>query len=172
MSKWRNCQYPMMASTPKQNVEEPAARPSRPSVKLTALDVPTMTKTASTIHPVAVRFQPGNENRVNERFAEVCTQLIAKTAKTTAITSCPTNLARLFSPRFRSLRIARKSSVKPSSDDATVTSTARIPERVKTTDVPMWPMAYPMTAAKTMTTPPIVGIPDLCWWVETYSLTW
>src|ERR1700677_54856 len=131
----------MMASTPKQNVDDPAANPSSPSVKFTALDVPTMMKTASTIHPPAVRFHPGKEYRVKERSAEVCTQLMAKTAKTTAITSCPTNLPRLFSPKFRSLRMATKSSAKPNSADATMTSTAKMPERVKTTEVPMWPMA-------------------------------
>ena len=40
----------MMESTAKQNVPEPAARPSTPSVMFTALDAPTMTSTAKT-HP-------------------------------------------------------------------------------------------------------------------------
>ena len=37
MSKCRYCQYPMMARQAKQKVADPAARPSRPSVRFTAL---------------------------------------------------------------------------------------------------------------------------------------
>ena len=46
MEKCRKIQYPMMESTAKQNVPDPAASPSTPSVMFTALDEPTMTRTA------------------------------------------------------------------------------------------------------------------------------
>ena len=51
MLTWRKIQYPMIERTKKQNVPDPAARPSTPSVMLTALDAPTMTSTAKTIQP-------------------------------------------------------------------------------------------------------------------------
>ncbi len=51
MATCRKIQYPMIESTKKQNVPEPAARPSTPSVMLTAFDVPTMTRTAKMTQP-------------------------------------------------------------------------------------------------------------------------
>ena len=47
-----------MESTAKQKVPEPAARPSTPSVMLTAFDVPTMTTTAKTTQPTWPRLMP------------------------------------------------------------------------------------------------------------------
>src|ERR1700722_8617307 len=95
----------MIAKTPKQNVPEPAAKPSRPSVKFTAFELATITNIASRTQPTDVRFQPGRENRVNDRLVDVWTQSIDRTAKIAAITSWPTILPRLLSPRFRALRI-------------------------------------------------------------------
>src|ERR1700733_9857084 len=95
----------MIARTPKQNVPEPAARPSRPSVKLTAFELEMMTNSASAIHPPDVKFQPGSEKRVKDRFVDVCTQSIESTANAAAISNCPMNLPRLLSPRLRALLI-------------------------------------------------------------------
>ena len=63
-----------MESTPKQKVADPAARPSRPSVRLTAFDVATMTIAARRNQPADVRLHPGSEKRVKDRSVDVCTQ--------------------------------------------------------------------------------------------------
>ena len=47
-----------MESTAKQNVPDPAASPSTPSVMFTALDVPTMTRTAKITHTTWPRLIP------------------------------------------------------------------------------------------------------------------
>ena len=47
-----------MARIAKPNVADPDARPSSPSVRFTALEVPTITKTAHTTHPTLPRFTP------------------------------------------------------------------------------------------------------------------
>jgi hypothetical protein len=65
----------MIASTPKQNVPDPAARPSRPSVRFTAFDARDDHEHAPAgSTPTAVRFHPGSENRVKDRSVDVCTQ--------------------------------------------------------------------------------------------------
>ena len=76
-----------MDKTPKEKAPDPAARPSRPSVRFTALEEAITTKMARTIHPTIVRFQPGRLTRVKERCVEVPTQVMARTAKATAMTS-------------------------------------------------------------------------------------
>jgi len=68
-------------------VPDPAANPSRPSVKLTAFELAMITNNASRIHPIDVRFHPGSEKRVNDRFVDVWTQSIANTANTTAMSN-------------------------------------------------------------------------------------
>ena len=86
MLSWRKIQYPMIASTAKQNVEAPAASPSTPSVMLTAFDVPTMTTTAKTTQPIWPRSTPGTLERVKESAVEVWAQCKASSAKSTATT--------------------------------------------------------------------------------------
>ena len=61
----------MIANTPKQNVPDPAASPSSPSVRFTAFELEMITRIARTIHPIDVRFQPGSENLVNDKLVDV-----------------------------------------------------------------------------------------------------
>ncbi len=91
----------MIERTKKQNVPEPAARPSTPSVMLTAFDAPTMTSTAKMTQPTFPMLMPMASERVNERAVEVCAHCTARMAKTSAHTNCATDFARLFSPRLR-----------------------------------------------------------------------
>src|ERR1700685_472924 len=101
MEKCRKIQYPMIESTAKQKVPDPAARPSTPSVMFTALDAPTMTTTANTIQPTGPRLTPITSMRVNDNAVEVWAQYTASTAKTSAQATCAPDLPRLFSPRLR-----------------------------------------------------------------------
>ena len=101
MLSWRKIQYPMIASTAKQNVEAPAASPSTPSVMLTAFDVPTMTSTAKTTHPTCPRLIPGTLRRVKESAVDVWAQCKASSAKRTAQPTWAADFARLFNPRLR-----------------------------------------------------------------------
>ncbi len=79
----RKIQYPMIARTAKQKVDDPAARPSTPSVRLTALEVPTMTTTAKITHPTCPSSIPGTVIRVNDSAVEVWAQCSANSAKST-----------------------------------------------------------------------------------------
>ena len=84
MYSCRKIQYPMMERTAKQNVPDPAANPSTPSVMFTALEVPTMTTTANTTQPTEPRLIPMGSARVNESAVEVWAQCTASSAKTMA----------------------------------------------------------------------------------------
>jgi hypothetical protein len=55
----------MTTKAAKAKIDEPAARPSRPSVRLTALVVAAMSSTAQTAHPWEIS-SPGESKRVNE----------------------------------------------------------------------------------------------------------
>ena len=100
MATCRKIQYPMIDSTAKQNVPDPAASPSTPSVMLTALDVPTMTRTAKIDPPDLPEVDAdGTSDRVKESAVEVCAQCTASTAKTSAQTSCAAELRRACSAR-------------------------------------------------------------------------
>ena len=68
----------------KQKVAEPEASPSSPSVRFTALAVPTITKTAHTIHPTLPRSIPKESQRVNDRWVLTPAQCSAARAKPTA----------------------------------------------------------------------------------------
>ena len=94
----------MMESTAKQKVPEPAASPSTPSVMFTALEVPTMTRTAKTTHPTWPEVDAEASARVNDSAVEVWAQCTASSAKTSAHTSWAADLARLLSPRLRRWR--------------------------------------------------------------------
>ena len=58
MPRCRYCQYPMMARQAKQNVDDPAARPSRPSVRFTALAAAAMITVAHTTHNPVPMWKP------------------------------------------------------------------------------------------------------------------
>ncbi len=91
----------MMDSTAKQNVPEPAARPSTPSVMLTALDAPTITITAKSTQSHSPRSMPMASARVKESAVEVWAQCTASSANTSAQISWAADFPRLFRPRLR-----------------------------------------------------------------------
>ena len=151
----------MMARTEKQNVDEPAANPSRPSVRFTAFDVPTITSTAKTIQPALPSCQPGSVARVTERVVAVWTQKTASTAKMVPNKSCKSDFARLFRPRLRRFLTLVMSSRKPMSPKPATAKHTSAPALVNPTWVPMWPSRNPTIIAPTITMPPIVGVPAL-----------
>src|SRR2546429_284893 len=80
---------------------EPAARPSRPSVRFTALDAPTIMATANTPHPHGPRSMCVDVERVKPKWVLAWTQLTASHANPTATISWPAILPRLLRPRLR-----------------------------------------------------------------------
>src|SRR4051812_21779471 len=131
----------MIASADRANVDEPAASPSRPSARLTALDVPTISRIAQMTHShVGIGLVISEFQRVNERFVFTCAYRRATKQKRPADASCPTTLARLLSPRLRSLRTLIQSStspVIPAPTKATITASAP--------HVKIWPCPCPAT---------------------------
>src|SRR3954452_16730339 len=95
----------MIASADRANVEEPAARPSSPSARFTAFDVPTISRIAQMTHShVGIGFTISESQRVNDRFVFTCAYRRATKQNSPADATWPTTLARLFRPRLRSLR--------------------------------------------------------------------
>ena len=92
---------------------------------LTALDVPTMTRTAKTTHPTWPRSMPGTVERVNDSAVEVWAQCRASSAKSTAQPTWAADFARLFNPRLRLWRTLIQSSRKPMRPKSTTAMTAR-----------------------------------------------
>ena len=74
MVKWRYCQYPMMARQAKQKVADPAASPSRPSVRFTALAAAAMMSVPHTTHTPVPMCSPIELYRVNESVVEAWAQ--------------------------------------------------------------------------------------------------
>ena len=115
----------MIESTAKHKLAEPAARPSRPSVRLTALEVPTRTNTAKTTQPTWPRCQPGELALVNDSDVDVWAQCTANSAKKAATATWAASFARLLRPRLRLLRTLSQSSRKPTTPESPTTMTTR-----------------------------------------------
>ena len=62
---WRKPQKPMTVKAKKPRMAEPAARPSSPSVRFTALTVAKMIRPAHSTQPTLPSSQPGRSARVN-----------------------------------------------------------------------------------------------------------
>ncbi len=84
---------------------DPEARPSRPSVRFTALAEAMMMRTAHTPQPQPPRSMPSS--RAKASLVEMPTQWMHSMVKVTATRSCPADLARLLRPRFRWNRMPR-----------------------------------------------------------------
>ena len=82
-------------------------------MRLTALEVPTTTNTAKTVHPHCPSCRPGVAERVNDKAVEVWAQCRASSAKSRATATWAPALARLFSPRLRRWVTLIRSSAKP-----------------------------------------------------------
>ncbi len=143
---------------------DPAASPSRPSVRFTALVVPMMSRTVTTAQPTLPTGMPGWSKRVKPIV--VCTTVSCNRpmAKAMATTSRPSTLVRLVSPRLRSRDTLIQSSARPTSPAPTINASSSRPDRVKTVPWGAWATRYPATTAATMARPPIVGVPALTVW--------
>ena len=138
---------------PSSSATAPEARPSRPSVRFTALVHAAMTmntNTRNTIMPS--QAGPGARfhvvmSRAKDRFVEpgvmpeASGNCSSSTPKISAAASWPTSFAVLFSPRLRPLYSLMKSSAKPSAPMARVRKSTSRPEAEG--PAPVWkkPMA-------------------------------
>ncbi|GIU89587.1 MAG: hypothetical protein KatS3mg010_0686 [Acidimicrobiia bacterium] len=95
----------MTTKAERDSADDPAASPSRPSVKLTAFDIAYTTNTAQSTQPTSPKSKPSG--RVNDRLVETSTQSIAITANTTETATIPTVFPRFRRPRFRRWRTDR-----------------------------------------------------------------
>src|SRR6202035_311562 len=103
----------MTARTAKQNVDDPAARPSSPSVRLTAFALATTTNEAKITHTAGPTCHPGRLYLVKEIAVVAPAHFHAASAKPTATRTCAANFVRLLRPRLRALRTPMRSSAKP-----------------------------------------------------------
>ena len=100
----------MMARQAKQKVDAPAARPSRPSVRFTALAEATMTTVAQTTHKPVPMWNPIESYRVNDSVVVAWAQYTASNENSTPRPIWAPNLARLLRPRLRRWRTLIQSS--------------------------------------------------------------
>ena len=77
----------MIDSTAKQNVPDPAANPSTPSVMFTALEAPTMTRTAKITQSTEPMSIPMASDRVKDSAVDVWAQSTDRIAKASAHTN-------------------------------------------------------------------------------------
>ena len=125
----RNCQNAISVKAPNTSADEPAARPSSPSVRFTALDAPTMSRK---IQSVNMPWLTGNSMvPITEMLRDIPAQFGPSHANATAMSACPPNFVVLFSPRLRRRRSLIRSSAKPTSDIATKVASSRIPVAVQ-----------------------------------------
>src|SRR4051794_34345454 len=96
-----------------ENDAEPPARPSRPSVRFTALVAPRSSSTAHTPHRTGDRWMPVVPTRVKERSVLTFTFSVAIHANATPTSKRPANFVRLLSPRLRALLTLITSSMRP-----------------------------------------------------------
>ena len=127
-----------MARQPKAKVAEPAASPSSPSVRFTALEVAMITAPANRAQPTLPRSMGMVPFRVKDSMVLTLTQRTASTAKALATTSCPVSLARLLRPVLCWRLTLIQSSVSPTRPAPTMVRMMSTPERVKTTPGPRW----------------------------------
>jgi hypothetical protein len=98
---------------------------------LTAFVVPRISNTASTIQPTSPSCQPGSVARVKLSVVSTSVHLTHAIANPTATTSRPPILARIESPRLRSLLTLIQSSIAPTTAAPAMASMTRTPLRVK-----------------------------------------
>src|SRR5437763_10656830 len=98
-SGWRNSQKPTNTNAAKAKEEDPAASPSSPSVRFTALAAETSTTTAHTAYTAWGREM--SVGRAKERWVLTWAQYTASRAKAMATTSWAMSLVRGLRPRLR-----------------------------------------------------------------------
>src|SRR5438309_509031 len=127
---WRNSQNPTKTKAANAKTDEPAARPSSPSVRFTALAAPTTIRTAHTMYTMF--GSDTSVGRANDRWVLTFAQYTAKTAKAMATTNWRTNLARGFSPKLRCRVTLIQSSISPTAPIPTIANSTRAAADVKT----------------------------------------
>ncbi len=148
------------------------ASPSSPSVRFTALLVAVMISQIRMITTTVGRMKL-SKSRMKERCCEagILPRSSARAGeraripKTTPTTVWPIILALLRSPRLRCFTILMKSSTNPTRPIPTKRKSSSRAEAEGMLWVISLATKYPMTVAAMMTTPPIVGVPRLVWWV-------
>jgi hypothetical protein len=180
------CQRLIIVYAPKTMTQAPVARPSRPSVRLTPLDAPVMSRLdhrrksrAPSTGPAKARsslVSRTNETAVDTGalpFPSVVHR--ASATKTTVTSVCPASFCRDVRPRLRSARILVKSSRKPTTPSPTRRKrTSRALTETGSPVTPPRPPAstairmrcdarYPISDAAMITAPPMVGLPRLTW---------
>ena len=119
--------------------EQPAARPSRPSARLTAFDQAVMRKFAQMMNrtkPIATPQAARSmlESRAKEMAVEAgvsplrSAKLRPTTAKTMPMKACPTIFCQALRPRERCRAILAKSSMKPMRPSPTTRKSRSTPE--------------------------------------------
>src|SRR3981081_2821467 len=99
MAKCRYCQYPITASTAKEKVADPAASPSRPSERFTALAAAAMMNVAQMTQTTVPSWIPNESYRVNESVVDAWAQYTESRENSRPKAIWAPNLARLFRPR-------------------------------------------------------------------------
>ena len=120
----------MTVNALKHRVDEPAAKPSSPSVKLTALLIAIMMNAAQKTQPIGPKSKDIESQRVKD--TSVCTSVnrTIRIANPNATVESPIIFIFLFNPRFLALRIFIQSSKKPTSPAPRIASITKSPERV------------------------------------------
>ncbi len=103
----------MIAYAAKLKTPAPAARPSSPSVRLTAFDVAYTSTTAQRTQPMGPKSRPNVPGRANDSSVLTFVSWPVATAKLTATMSRPAVFRRAFNPRLRSRLTLIQSSRKP-----------------------------------------------------------
>ncbi len=129
----------MTTSAEKAKAEEPAASPSSPSVRLTALAAPISATTPNTPHATPPTWRLAELRRTNEMSVGTLAQVSARITNPTATTSWPRILARLLSPRLRCCLTLIQSSMSPTIPAPTMAKTTVRPGVVKTAVIFRWP---------------------------------
>ncbi|MNW58442.1 hypothetical protein D3C74_363090 [compost metagenome] len=136
---WLSCQMLTRMYEPNTMIETPVARPSSPSVRLTAFDHAVMRKLAQSTKRIRPIVAPAKaRSRLVSRRNEMCVEAgvrkfslgncSASTANVMPTMPWPMILARGESPRLRCLRILVKSSKNPTSPRPVMRKSTRIAE--------------------------------------------
>ena len=163
-----------MMKAPMARIDEPDAKPSRPSARLTAFVVAvtmTMIHTQNSTMPMtvpsAMKSSPVSRTTLISVEAGVSPfssgKLMAKSAKAVAMTTCPTIFHQPLRPRLRCLWVLMKSSINPTVPSPTMSMSTRRGDNSIDEPVIQLEAKYPTMTARTMTMPPIVGVPFFQW---------
>ena len=151
----------MIMNAANTNADDPAASPSSPSVRFTALAVAYTTRIANTNQPAVPRLVASG--RVNDRCVDVCAKSSASHANTAATATMPSVLPRLRKPEVAAgahAEIVVEEADRAEPDDQREQRPARGRERDASGAARARPRSR-STVAPTIAMPPMVGVPGL-----------